>query len=42
MFILHRLPKDEINVQVQYFNQLMDGTNLNCINQGNNIMLGEG
>ena len=35
--MLHRLPTDEINVQAQHFNSLTDGTNRNCINQGNNI-----
>ena len=35
--MLHRLPTDEISVQAQHFNSLTDGTNRNCINQGNNI-----
>ena len=35
--MLHRLPTDEISVQAQHFNSVTDGTNRNCINQGNNI-----
>ena len=39
--ILRRLLTDEVNVQAEHLNQFMDGTNLNHINQGNNITLGE-
>ena len=41
--ILRRLITDEVNVQAEHLNQFMDGTNLNHINQGNNIsiVLGE-
>ena len=39
--ILRRLITDEVNVQAEHLNQFMDGTNLNHINQGNNITLGE-
>ena len=39
--ILRRLITDEVNVQAEHLNQFMDGTNLNHINQGNNITFGE-
>ena len=38
---MHRLLTDEINAQAEHLNQFMDGTNLNHINQGNSITLGE-